>query len=148
MLNCHCCEHLIVYAFFTLVFIALLSLSVAVPPHQLTSGRYFILLYHIWILYSLKKKVSHSAEITSRIRYIDNIHTLSETIKFVYTSFRNGKKRKHLTSLSCLLRSDWKWIIYFPTIYVYGIYHVMSKAPKQLSNCLKGATTPGGQCTS
>ena len=42
---------------------------------------------------------------TSWIRYIDNIHTLSENIKFIYTSFRNGKKREHLTSLSYLASS-------------------------------------------
>ena len=41
----------------------------------------------------------------SWIRYIDNIHTLSENIKFIYTSFRNGKKREHLTSLSYLASS-------------------------------------------
>jgi hypothetical protein len=44
-----------------------------------------------------------------------------------------------LTRFSELFRSEWKLIIYFPTLYVYCIYRVMSKAPKQLSNCLKRA---------
>ena len=34
---------------------------------------------------------------------------------------------------SYLFRSEWKWIIYFPTIYVYCIYRGMSKSPKKLS---------------
>jgi hypothetical protein len=42
---------------------------------------------------------------------------------------------------SYLFRSEWKWIIYFPSIYVYCIYRGTSKAPKQLSNCLKRAET-------
>ena len=50
-------------------------------------------------------KVSPSVEIPSWIRYIDNIHTLSENIKCICTSFRNGKKREHLTSLSYLASS-------------------------------------------
>ena len=87
----------------------------------------------------IDNKVSHSVEITSWIRYIDN--TLSEIIKSIYTSFRNGKKSEHLTSLYYPFRSNWKLIRYFPTIYVYCIYRVISKAPKQLSNCLKRAET-------
>ena len=46
-----------------------------------------------------------------------------------------------LTSFSYLFRSEWKIIIYFPTIYVYCIYRGMSNAPKKLSNCLKRAET-------
>ena len=61
------------------------------------------MLYLNFIL--VDNKVSHSVEIPSWIRYIDNIHTLSENIKFIYTSFRNGKKREHLTSLSYLASS-------------------------------------------
>ena len=56
-----------------------------------------------------------------------------ENIKFIYMCIRV------LTSYSYLFRSEWNWIIYFPTIYVYCIYRVMSKTPKQLSNCLKRA---------
>ena len=48
-----------------------------------------------------------------------------------------------MTSFSYLFRSEWKWIIYFPTIYIYMycIYRGMSKAPKKLSNFLKRAET-------
>jgi hypothetical protein len=46
-----------------------------------------------------------------------------------------------LTSFSYLFRSEWKWILYFPTIYVYCIYRGMSKAPKKLSNDLKRTET-------
>jgi len=102
-------------------------------------GDIFIMPYLNFIL--IDNKVSHSVEITSWIRYIDNMHTLSENIKFKNTSFRNGTKSEHLTNLSYLFRSNWKLIIYFPTIYVYCIYRVMSKSPKQLSNCLKRAET-------
>jgi hypothetical protein len=44
-------------------------------------------------------------------------------------------------SFSYLFRSEWKWIIYFPTMYVYCIYRVISKSSKKLSNCLKRAET-------
>ena len=37
-----------------------------------------------------------------------------ENIKFIYI--------RVLTSFSYLFRSEWKWIIYFPTMYVYCIY--------------------------
>ena len=63
---------------------------------------------------------------------IDNILYIVENIKFIYTI---------LTSFSYLFRSEWKWIIYFPTMYVYCIYRVISKAAKKLSNCLKRAET-------
>ena len=86
-------------------------------------------------------KTSHSVEITSWKRYVDNIHTLSENMKFIYTSFRNVTKREHYMSLSDLFHSDWKWIIYFPKIYTYCIYHVMSNAPKQQSHCLNTEKT-------
>ena len=86
-------------------------------------------------------KVSHAVEITSCIRYVDNIHTFWENMKFIYTSFSKVKKREHYTSLFDLFHSHWKLIIYFPTIYIYCIYRIMSKAPKQLSNCLKRAET-------
>ena len=58
MLNFHCREHLFVYAsfFFTLAFIALLSLSVAVQPHQLTSGRYFFIMPYLNFILVDKKK--------------------------------------------------------------------------------------------
>jgi hypothetical protein len=100
-------------------------------------GDIFIMPYLNFIL--IDNKVSHSVEITPWIRYIDN--TLSEIIKSIYTSFRNGKKSEHLMSLYYPFRSNWKLIRYFPTIYVYCIYRIMSKAPKQLSNCLKRADT-------
>jgi len=40
-----------------------------------------------------------------------------------------------------LFRSECKWISYFPTMYVYGIYSAMSKTPKQLPYCLTWAET-------
>ena len=55
-----------------------------------------------------------------------------ENIKFIYTS---------LTSCSYLFCSEWKWLIYFPTMYVYCIYRVISKAPTKLSNCLERGET-------
>jgi hypothetical protein len=115
---------------------ALLSFSVAAQAHQLISERY-LLYCHNWINQSIilgNHKVSHSVEITSWIRYVDNTHTLSQNMKFIYiykcTSFRNVKKREHYTSLSDLFHGDWKYIIYFPPIYIYCIYHVMSKTPQ------------------
>jgi hypothetical protein len=44
---------------------------------------------------------------------IDNIYTLSK----IWNLYIRG-----LTSFSYLFRSEWKWIIYFPTMYVYCIY--------------------------
>jgi hypothetical protein len=63
-----------------------------------------------------------------------------EKINRKYTYIVENIKFIHVySSFSYLFRSEWKWIIYFPTIYVYCIYRGMSKAPKQLSNCLKRA---------
>jgi len=42
-------------------------------------------------------------------------------MKFIYTRFRNVKKREHYASLSDLFYIDWKRIIHFPTIYIYCI---------------------------
>jgi hypothetical protein len=64
----------------------------------------------------------------------------------IYIHFVHCQKYKiyeFLTSFSYLFRSEWKWIIYFPTIYIYMycIYRGMSKAPKKLSNFLKRTET-------
>ena len=52
---------------------------------------------------------------------------------------------RHIALLvaSLLVARNWSlsWAWSFPTIYIYCIYRVMSKAPTQLSNCLKRAET-------
>ena len=82
-------------------------------------------LYYI-ILVNEKKKILRSEtreKINRQYTYIVG------NIKYLYTSF------------SYLFRSEWKWIIYFPTIYVYCIYRGMSSTSKQLLNCVKRAET-------
>ena len=61
--------------------------------------------------------------------------------KQVYMCFRNRWKSEPLASFSALFRSKCKWILYFPTMYVYCVYPTMSKIPKQLPNCVKRAET-------
>jgi hypothetical protein len=72
-------------------------------------------------------------KIIAWIRYIDHIHTLSENIKFIYTSFRNVKKSEHYASFSDLFHSDWKLIIYFPIIYIYIVSIMLCQKPQ--NNC-------------
>jgi REP element-mobilizing transposase RayT len=67
---------------------------------------FYIMQYFNFIL--VDNKTSHSVDISSWNRYVDNIHTLLENMKFIYTSIRNLKKRGHYTSLSDLFHSDWK----------------------------------------
>ena len=59
--------------------------------------------------------------------YIYNIRTLSVNIKFICTSFRNRQNSEHLASFSGLFRSEYKWILYITTMYVYCVYPAMSK---------------------
>jgi hypothetical protein len=52
---------------------------------------------------------------------------LSVNIKFICTSFRNRQNSEPSTSFSCLFRSEYKWILYLTTMYVYCVYPAMSK---------------------
>jgi hypothetical protein len=45
--------------------------------------------------------------------------TLSVNIKFICTSFRNRQNSEPLASFSSLFRSEYKWILYLTTMYVY-----------------------------
>jgi hypothetical protein len=64
--------------------------------------------------------------------YIYNIRTLSVNIKFICTSFRNRQ-----TSFSGLLRSEYKWMLYLTTMYVYCVYPATSKKSENLSDLNK-----------
>jgi hypothetical protein len=59
--------------------------------------------------------------------YIYNIRTLSVNIKLICTSFRNRQISEPLGSFSGLFRSEYKWILYLTTMYVYCVYPAMSK---------------------
>jgi len=61
--------------------------------------------------------------------------------KYNCTSFRNRKKSELEASFSGLLFSEYKWILYLTTMYIYCVYPAMSKNPKQQPNCLKRAET-------
>ena len=50
---------------------------------------------------------------------IYNIRTLSVNIKFICTSFRNRQSSEHLASFSGLFRSEYKWILYLTTYFVF-----------------------------
>jgi hypothetical protein len=69
--------------------------------------------------------------------YIYNICTLSVNIKFICTSFRNRQNSEPLVSFSGLFRSEYKWIWYLTTMYVYCVYPAMSKKSENLSDLNK-----------
>ena len=69
--------------------------------------------------------------------YIYNIRTLSVNIKFICTSFRNRQISEPLASFSGLFRSEYKWILYLTTMYVYCVYPAMSKKSENLSDLNK-----------
>jgi hypothetical protein len=69
--------------------------------------------------------------------YIYNIRTLSVNIKFICTSFRNRQNSEHSVSFSGLFRSEYKWILYLTTMYVYCVYPAMSKKSENLSDLNK-----------
>ena len=52
---------------------------------------------------------------------------MSVNIQFICTSFRNRQNSESSASFSCLFRSEYKWILYLTTIYVYCVYPAMSK---------------------
>ena len=68
---------------------------------------------------------------------IYNIRTLSVNIKFICTSFRNRQNSEPSTSFSSLFRSEYKWILYLTTVYVYCVYPAMSKKSENLSDLNK-----------
>ena len=68
---------------------------------------------------------------------IYNIRTLSVNIKFICTSFRNRQNSEPLASFSGLFRSEYKWILYLTTMYVYCVYPAMSKKSENLSDLNK-----------
>jgi hypothetical protein len=71
------------------------------------------------------------------IIYIYNIRTLSVNIKFICTSFRNRQNSEPMASFSGLFRSQYKWILYLTTMYVYCVYPAMSKKSENLSELNK-----------
>ena len=73
--------------------------------------------------------------------YIYNIRTLSVNIKFICTSFRNRQNSEPLASFSSLFRSEYKYILYLTTMYVYCVYPAMSKKSENLSDLSKRTET-------
>ena len=72
---------------------------------------------------------------TDNVRiYIYNIRTLSVNIKFICTSFRNRQNIEPSASFLGLFRSEYKWILYLTTMYVYCVYPAMSKKSENLSD--------------
>jgi hypothetical protein len=69
--------------------------------------------------------------------YIYNIRTLSVNIKFICTSFRNRQNSEPFASFSGLFRSEYKWIWYLTTMYIYCVYPAMSKKSENLSDLNK-----------
>ena len=67
-------------------------------------------------------------------KYIYNIRTLSVNIKFICTSFRNRQNSEPWERFSGLFRSEYKWILYLTTMYVYCVYPAMSKKSENLSD--------------
>ena len=71
--------------------------------------------------------LEHAICIRGFLLYIYNIRTLSVNIKFICTSFRNRQNSEPSASFSGLFRSEYKWILYLTTMYVYCVYPAMSK---------------------
>jgi hypothetical protein len=69
--------------------------------------------------------------------YIYNICTLSVNIKFICTSFRNRQNSEPSASFSGPFRSEYKWILYLTTMYVYCVYPAKSKKSENLSDLNK-----------
>ena len=68
---------------------------------------------------------------------IYNIRTLSVNIKFICTSFRNRQSSETLASFSGLFRSEYKWILYLTTMYIFCVYPAMSKKSENFSDLSK-----------
>jgi hypothetical protein len=100
----------------------------------------FLYKYDISIFQSFLFGPTRYPEITLGFRYrssLFNIRTLSVNIKFICTSFRNRQNSEPLASFSGLFRSEYKWILYLTTIYVYCVYPAMSKKSENLSDLNK-----------
>ena len=69
--------------------------------------------------------------------YIYNIRTLSVNIQFMCTSFRNRQNSEPSESFSGLFRREYKWILYFTTMYVFCAYPALSKKSENLSDLNK-----------
>jgi hypothetical protein len=69
--------------------------------------------------------------------YTYNIRTLSVNIKFICTSFRNRQNSEPSVSFSGLFPSEYTWILYLTTMYVYCVYPAMSKKSEHLSDLNK-----------
>jgi hypothetical protein len=76
----------------------------------------------------------NNALIIKKYVYIYNIRTLSVNIKFICTSFRNRQNSEPSASFSGLFRSEYKWILYLKTMYVYCVYPAKSKKSENLSD--------------
>ena len=87
---------------------------------------------HIIFLWSFR--IDREIAITT---YIYNIRTLSVNIKFICTSFRNRQNSEPSASFSGLFRSEYKWILYLSTMYVYCVYPAMLKKSENLSDLNK-----------
>ena len=59
---------------------------------------------------------------------------MSVNIKFICTSFRNKQNSEPSASFSGLFRSEYKWILYLTTMYVFCVYPAMSKKSENLSD--------------
>ena len=95
------------------------------------------------LVQSLHKKVAglnlriNNKENIYRHKYIYNIRTLSVNIKFICTSFRNRQNSESSASFLGLFRSEYKWILYLTTMYVFCVYRAMSKKSDNLSDLNK-----------
>ena len=74
---------------------------------------------------------------------IYNIRTLSVNIKFICTSFRNRQNSEPWASFSGLFPSEYKWILYLTTMYVYCVYPAMSKKSENFYKCCQGCLLRG-----
>ena len=63
------------------------------------------------------------------------------TINIQYTYIDTGRQESLCRAFSRLFRSECKLILYLTTMYVYCVYLVISKSPKQMSYFLKLAET-------
>jgi hypothetical protein len=77
------------------------------------------------------------APLVTPVMLIYNIRTSSVNIEFICTSFRNRQNSEPSASFSGLFRSEYKWILYLTTMYVYCIYPAMSKKSENLSDLNK-----------